>query len=77
MTSIYQVYICHIHSAGLFLFGYMLPGLPGLISAARRFKLELSADPFCLGHRKATESRLRPAKIPHPGVDLINMAAPS
>ncbi len=34
----------------------------------------LSANPFGLGDRKATHSRLGPAKVPQLGVDLINMA---
>ncbi len=28
------------------------------------------------GHREAAHARLRPSKVPQPGVDLINMAAP-
>ncbi len=75
MTGIYQVYVCRIHSAGLFLFSCTLLGLPGLISAAGRFRLGLSADPSCLSHRKSINSRLRHVKDPHPGVDLTNMAA--
>jgi hypothetical protein len=81
MTGMYQVYVlvvhvlvCHIHSAGLF--NCTLLGLTVLISAVRRFSLGLSADPFCLGHRKSSKLSLRPAKVPHPGFDLINMAAP-
>ena len=66
MIRIYQVYVCHIHSAGLFLFDCTRPALPGLISAAGRFTYQNSID-----------SRLRPAKVPHPGVDLKNMAAPA
>ncbi len=79
MASIYHVYVCHIHSAGLFLFSCTLPGLPGLISAAApgRFRLGLPAYPFCLGHRMFAFSRLRPAKVPQTGVDLINMAVPA
>ncbi len=52
-AGIYQVYVCHIHSARLFLFSCTLQGLPGF-------------------------ARLRPAiaaKVLHPGVGLINMAA--
>jgi hypothetical protein len=76
MTGVYLVYVCHINSAGLFLFFCTLPGLPGLITAAGRFRLGLFADPFCLGHQKTTNSRLMPAKDPHPGVDIIYMVAP-
>ena len=28
------------------------------------------------GHREAPHARLRPSKVPQPGVDLVNMAAP-
>jgi hypothetical protein len=76
MIGICQVYACHISSAGLFLFSSPLPGIFGLPSAPGRFRLGLSANLFGLGDRKATHSRLGPAKVPQPGVDLINMAAP-
>ncbi len=69
MIGICQVYACHISSAGL------LPGISGLPSAPGRFRPGLSANPFGLGDRKATHSWLGPAKVPQPGVDLINMAA--
>ena len=81
MTGICQVYAWHISSvaagvaAGLFLFSTQLPGIFGLPSAPGRFRLGHSANPFGLGDRKATHSRLGPAKVPQPGVDLINMAA--
>ena len=83
MTGIYQVYAWHISSvaagvaAGLFPFSTPLPGIFGLPSAPGRFRLGYSANPFGLGDRKATHSRLGPAKVPQPGVDLINMAAPA
>jgi hypothetical protein len=64
-------------AAGLFLFSTQLPDIFGLPSAPGRFKLGHSANPFGLGDRKATHSRLGPAKVPQPGVDLINMAAPA
>ncbi len=75
MIGICQVYTCHISSAGFFLFSWLLPGISGLPSAPGRFRTGLSANPFDLGDRKATHSRLGPAKVPQPGVDLINMAA--
>ena len=77
MIGICQVYACHISSAGLFLFSWLLPGISGLSSAPGRFRPGLIANPsrFGLGDRKATHSRLGPAKVPQPGVDLINMAA--
>ncbi len=56
-------------------------GLPGVPSALGRFRPGLSADHFGFGDRKATNSRLGPAKVPQPGVDdtvdLIDMAAPA
>jgi hypothetical protein len=42
-----------------------------------RFRPGLYANPSGLGDRKATHSRLGPAKVPQPGVDIINMAAPA
>ena len=77
MIGICQVYACHISSAGLFLFSWLLLGISGLPSAPGRFGPGLSANPFGLGDRlgQATHSRLGPAKVPQLGVDLINMAA--
>ena len=63
-SCVYQVYVCHIHSAGLFLFSCTLLALPGLISAAGRFRPGLSPDTFCLDHRKSIDSRLSSAKVP-------------
>ena len=77
MIGICEVYACHISSAGLFLFSWLLPGISGLPSAPGRFGPGLSANPFGLGDRQATHSRLGPAKDPQPGVDLINMAGPA
>ncbi len=54
-----------------------LPGIFGLPSAPGRFSPGHFANPLGLGDRKATHSRLGPAKVPQPGVDLINMAAPA
>jgi hypothetical protein len=34
-------------------------------------------DPFCFCNQKHSNSRLGPAKIPQPYVDLVNMAAPA
>ncbi len=36
----------------------------------------LPSDLFSLGHREAADARLGPSKVPQPGVDLVNMAAP-
>ena len=41
------------------------------------FRPGLSAHHFGFGDQKATNSRLGPAKVPQPGVDLIDMAAPA
>ena len=82
MTGICQVYAWHISASvpaavavGLFPFSSPLPVMSGLPTAPGRFRLGLSANPFGLGDRKATHSRLGPATVPQPGVDLINMAA--
>jgi hypothetical protein len=48
---------------GLFLFSWQLPGILGLPSAPGRFRPGLSANPFGLGDRKATHSRLGPAEF--------------
>ncbi len=72
-----MVYECHISSAGLLLVGGALPGLPGLRSAPGRFRPGTSANLFGFDHRKSTNTRLGPAKVPQPGVDLICMAAPA
>ncbi len=36
----------------------------------------LPSDLLSLGHRDAAHARLGPSKVPKPGVDLVNMAAP-
>ncbi len=77
MIGICQVYACHVSLTGLFLLSWQLPGIFGLPSAPGRFRPGLIANPFSLGDRKATHSRLGPAKVPQPGDDLINMAAPA
>ena len=81
MIGICQVYACHISSAGvaagLFPFSSPLPGISGLPTAPGCFRLGLSANLVGLGDRKATHSRLGLAKVPQPGGDLINMAAPA
>ncbi len=58
----------------LFKFSWLLPGISGLPSAPGRCIPGLSENPFGLGDRIATHSRLGPAKVPQPGVDLIKMA---
>ncbi len=77
MIGICQVYACHIALTGLSLFSWQLLGIFGLPSAPGRFRPGLIANPFGRGDRKATHSRLGPAEVPQPGVDLINMAAPA
>ena len=72
-----MVYERHISSGGLLLVGGTLPGLPGLPSAPGRFGPGTYANLFGFDHRKSTNTRLGPAKVPHPGVDLIHMAAPA
>ncbi len=36
----------------------------------------LPLDLLCFGHREANHARLGPSKVPQPGVDLVDMAAP-
>ncbi len=73
MTGIYQVYTCHISSAARFLAVW--------VPAARRAESDLDArlilSFFCDSDQKPCDSRLGPAKVPQPGVDLVNMAAPA
>ncbi len=54
-----------------------LPGLPGLPSAPGRFRPGTSADLFGFGDRKSTNTRMGPAKVPQPGVNLIYMVSPA
>jgi len=42
--------------------GSLRPGLP--------------SELFSFGHREVAHTRLGPSKVPQPGVDLVNMAAP-
>ena len=67
----------NISSGALLLVGGALPGLLGLPSAPGRFGPGTSANLFGFDHRKSTNTRLGPAKVPHPGVDLIHIAAPA
>jgi hypothetical protein len=76
MKGIWMLYERHISSGGLLLVGSTLPGLPGLPSALGRFGPGTSVNLFGFDHRKSTNTRLGPAKVPQPGVDLIQMAAP-
>ncbi len=73
IQGIYQVYTTYIpclfqslDSPGLLCgphsFGSIGPGLP--------------SDLLSLGHWEAAHARLGPSKIPQPGVDLVNLAAP-
>jgi hypothetical protein len=43
-------------------FGSLRPGLP--------------SELLSFGLREATHARLGPSKVPQPGIDLVNMAAP-
>jgi hypothetical protein len=67
IPSIYISYLLCRHFAGL----------PGLPSAPGCLRPGLSTDPFRLGHWKSSNSRLGPAKVPHPVINLIDMAAPA
>jgi hypothetical protein len=45
-------------------------------SALGSLRPRLSSELVSFGHRKAAHARLGPSKVPQPGVDLLNMAAP-
>ncbi len=74
-TVLYHRYIPGIHLS--YSFSSTLAGLPGLPSAQGCFGPGFSADYFCFSDWKPANSRLRPAKVPQPGVDFINMASPA
>ena len=67
MTSIYWSY----------LISCTLPGLAGHDSALGRIRIGLDVDPLNFSDRKPSNSRLGPAKVPPPGVALVNMTAPA
>ena len=71
MTGKYQVYVCHIWSTARFLAVF------GFCTAPGRFRPGLSAHPFGFCDRKPADSRLGPAKVPQPGVDLVYVTAPA
>jgi hypothetical protein len=54
-----------------------LPGLLGFCSAPGHFRPGLSAYPFGFCDWKPIDSRLWPAKVPQPGVDLVNVTVPA
>ena len=45
-------------------------------SAFGSLKQGLPSELVSFGHREAAHARLGPSKVPQPGVDLVNMAAP-
>ena len=45
-------------------------------SALGSLRQGLPSDLLGFGHREAAHARLGPSKVPQPGVDLVNMAAP-
>jgi hypothetical protein len=45
-------------------------------SALGSIRPGLPSDLLSFGHREAAHARLGPSKVPQPGVDLVNMAAP-
>lgn len=52
-----------------------LAGLPSLPGGLCRFTPAPLADLLCRSHRETSNTRLWPAKVPQPSVDLIYMAA--
>ena len=58
---------------------YQLLDSPGQLCCPRSFgslRSGLLSDLLSLGHREAAHARLGPSKVPQPGGDLVNMAAP-
>jgi hypothetical protein len=45
-------------------------------SALGSLRPRLPSELLSFGHREASHARLGPSKVPQPGVDLVNMAAP-
>ncbi len=45
-------------------------------SALGSLRPGLPSELLSFGHREAAHARLGPSKVPQPGVDLVNMAAP-
>ncbi len=45
-------------------------------SALGSLRPGLPPELLSFGHREAAHARLRPTKVPRPGIDLVNMAAP-
>ena len=66
IPAIYYAYTMRKSRASLLscpsVLGSLRPGLP--------------SDLLSFGHREAAHARLGPSKVPQPGVDLVNMAAP-
>ena len=76
--NVWQVYTRCIPSIYIsYLLCRHFAGLPGLPSAPGCLRPGLSTDQFRLGHWKSSNSRLGPAKVPHPVINLIDMAAPA
>ena len=74
---IYQVYTRYI--PGIYLVYTMRKSLASLLSrpsALGSIRPGLPSDLLSFGHREAAHARLGPSKVPQPGVDLVNMAAP-
>ena len=45
-------------------------------SALGSLRPGLPPELLSFGHREAAHTRLGPSKVPQPGIDLVNMAAP-
>ena len=74
---IYKVYTRYI---SCIYFAYtMRRSLPSFLSCPSvlgSLRPRLPSDLLSFGHREAAHARLGPSKVPQPGVDLVNMAAP-
>ncbi len=78
LDRIYKVYSLYIPCIYYAYIGHLLASLvahPRLEASDRDFRLNPS-ELLSFGHREAAHVRLGQSKVPQPGVDLVNMAAP-
>jgi hypothetical protein len=72
--KVYSWYIPCIYYAYTML--WSLASLLSCPSTLGSFRPGLPSELFSFGHREATHATLGSSKVPQPGVDLLNMAAP-
>ncbi len=73
--QVYSWYIPCIYYAYTMLWSLASPlSCPSALGSLR---LGLLSKHLSFGHREVAHMRLGPSKVPQPGVDLVNMAAPT